>query len=88
MKRVKEKIDETLTAGRLPKAHRWNRPLTTTAKRFSPTTPQTYLAPGAWRVAWICDMAHREIIHGKQLRLSLATTDRPKRFFASKIQCK
>jgi len=26
-------------------------------------------------------MAHREIIHGKQLRLSLASTDRPKRFF-------
>jgi len=43
---------------------------------------------GAWRVAWICDMAHREIIHGKQLRLSLATTDRPKRFLASKSQCK
>jgi hypothetical protein len=26
--RVKGMIDETLTAGRLPKAHRWDRPLT------------------------------------------------------------
>jgi hypothetical protein len=25
---VKEKIDEKVTAGRLPKAHRWERPLT------------------------------------------------------------
>ena len=36
---------------------------------------------GAWRVAWICDMAHREIIHGKQLRLSLATTGQTEAFF-------
>jgi hypothetical protein len=42
--RVKGKIDEKIAAARLPKAHRWDRPPTTTAKRFSPTTPQYVFA--------------------------------------------